>query len=195
MVVWPSDPPFRVEPWSQLAQGGSSNVSLLHLTSHTGTHVDAPSHFIPGAASVDQVDPQLLVGPARLFNLEGERTISLSALHGLDLAGVSRALFRTRNSYHLQDEDFWPEFTYLTEEGARFLVERGASLVGVDYLSIEAYQNPDHPTHRILLGAGVVVIEGLDLSQVEAGDYELMCLPLKLKDADGAPTRVFLREL
>lgn len=157
--------------------------------------MDAPSHFIPRAASIGQVDPQLLVGPARLFNLEGERTISLSVLNRLNLAGISRALFRTQNSFRLQDEDFWPEFTYLTEEGAKFLVERGVRLVGVDYLSIEAYKNPGHPTHHILLGAGVVVIEGLDLSQVEDGDYELICLPLKLKDGDGAPTRVFLREL
>jgi arylformamidase len=195
MAVWPGDAPVAVEEFSALAAGGSSNLSLLRLGSHTGTHVDAPRHFIDGAAGVDTISPDVLTGPIRLFQLPGVESIDWSVLEGLDLDGVSRLLLGTGNSALLGKRPLSMDYAFITADAARYLVERGIRLVGIDYLSIEEHGTAAHPVHRALLGAGIVIVEGLNLAGVPAGDYELMCLPLKLKDADGAPARVFLKEM
>jgi arylformamidase len=195
MAVWPGDAPVAVETFSALAAGGSSNLSLLRMGSHTGTHVDAPCHFIEGAAGVDAISPDILTGPARLFQLPEVKRIDRSVLEGLALEGVSRLLLGTGNSALLGKRPLSMDYVFVTGDAAGYMVEKGVSLVGIDYLSIEEHGTVGHPVHHALLGAGVVVVEGLDLAGVPSGDYELMCLPLKLKDADGAPARVFLREM
>ena len=181
MLVWPGNPPVAIDTVKSIAQGGSSNVSLLHIGTHTATHVDAPGHFIPGRA--------------RLFQLPDAHHIDRSLLGGLELTGVERLLLGTRNSALLGQRQVEVDYAFVSEDAARYLVDTGIKLVGVDYLTIDEYQKEGRPAHHILLGAGVVIVEGLNLTGVPPGDYELMCLPLKIKDADGAPARVFLREM
>ncbi|MFC2018366.1 cyclase family protein [Chloroflexota bacterium] len=194
MPVWPGDAPLSIETVKSIAQGHSSNVSLLHLGSHSATHVDAPRHFLPDAPGVDAISPQVLIGRARLLQLTDCHHIDAELLEGLDLRGVERLLIGTRNSALLGQPEIG-DYAYVSADAARYLVRIGLKLVGIDYLSIEEYHNDGHPTHHILLGAGIVIIEGLDLARVPPGDYELFCLPLKIKDADGAPARVFLRQI
>ena len=195
MLNWPGNPQVTIDTIKSIDQGSSSNVSMLHIGTHTATHVDAPRHFIPGAPGIDSIKPEVLLGKARLFQITETNHIDRKLLKGLDLQGVTRLLLGTRNSALLKQSQHEPDFTFVAADAARYLVEAGIKLVGVDYLSIEEYQKEGRPTHNILLGAGVVIVEGLDLAGVPPGDYELICLPLKLKDADGAPARVFLREV
>jgi arylformamidase len=196
LPTYPGNPPFRLEPVKRVARGDSSNVSALNLGTHTGTHVDAPRHFFDDGLGVDRLPLDVLVGPARLVHFGGVAAISADLLQNLDLRGVTRLLLRTDNSarWAAGGASFNPGFVYLADDGAELLVERGIRLVGVDYLSVERFKAPGAPTHHALLGHGVVVVEGLDLSSTAAGDYEMMCLPLKIAEADGAPARVILRQ-
>jgi len=195
MVVYPGNAPVRIEEVKSIDAGGSSNVSLLHIGSHTSTHVDAPRHYLPDGVGVDAIKPEVLVGKARVFQLGDIPLIDEGLLGGLDLEGVERVLFGTGNSLLLQHGHMHLDYAYLTGAAAQYLVNCGVRLVGVDYLSIEEYKKPGRPAHHTLLQAGVVIVEGVCLADVPAGDYELLCLPLKLKDADGAPARVLLREI
>ena len=189
MVVYPGDPPVRIERTSAIADGAEANVSRGELGLHTGTHVDAPLHFIDGAPGVDALAPDVLVGRAHVVDATGvEAELDAAALERLDLpAGAARLLFKTRNSRLWERSSFAEDFVRFTADGGRFLVERGVRLVGIDYLSVG---DPD--AHRALLGAGVVALEGLDLRAVEPGAYRLLCLPLRIVGADGAPARALL---
>ena len=195
MLAWPGQPQVAMDTVKSIAQGGSSNVSLFHIGTHTATHVDAPRHFISGAPGIDSIGPEVLLGPARLFQLPEAHHIDRNLLERLDLKGIERLLFGTRNSTLLKQRQFEQDYAFISEDAARYLVDMGIRLVGVDYLSVDQYQDKTRPAHHTLLGAGVVIVEGLDLTGVPAGDYELFCLPLKIKDGDGAPARVFLREI
>jgi arylformamidase len=195
LPAYPGNPPFELVPVKRIARGDSSNVSALHLGTHTGTHVDAPRHFFDAGIGVDRLPPDVLVGPARLAHFPHVRAVTAELMQDLDLSGVTRLLLRTDNSNGWAGASrFNQDFVYLAEDGARLLVDRGVRLVGVDYLSVERFKAPGAPTHHALLAAGVVVVEGLDLSAAPPGDYELMCLPLKIGDGDGAPARVLLRQ-
>ena len=195
MPVWPGNPQVALDTVKAISKGGSSNVSLLHVGTHTATHVDAPRHFIEGAPGVDSIQPEVLVGPARLFQLPEISRVDRQVLESLELQGVTRVLFGTRNSALLKRGQIDMHYASISADAARYIVERGIKLVGLDYLSVEEYQKEGRPAHHTLLEAGIVIIEGLYLADVPPGDYELICLPLKLKDADGAPARVVLREL
>lgn len=195
MPIYEGDPGVNVEPWSQLAKGDSANVSFLHFGAHTGTHVDAPAHFIEGAPKIDSLPLDLLIGPARVIRVPDDRLeIDPDFLGRCDLKDVTRILFHTRNSAFWQS-GFRKDFTHLLPEAAELLVARGIRLVGNDYLSVEKFHSGHHRTHLTLLRNGVVIVEGLNLSDVPAGDYELICLPLKIAEGagDGAPARVVLR--
>jgi arylformamidase len=192
MLLYPGSPPFSVEQYRSISSGDTSNNSRFSMGTHVGTHVDAPGHYVDGGPGIDMVDPAILIGPCRVFDLAGKQ-ISAAVLRGLDMAGVTRALFRTPSSDDLADPEFNPDFAHVTGDGAEYLAEMGVKLVGVDYLSLDRYKAPGHPAHHTLLGAGVAVIEGVVLSGVEPGDYELICCPLKIAGAEAAPTRVFLR--
>lgn len=193
--TYPGNPSFHVDPVRRIAQGASSNVSALYLGTHAATHVDAPRHFFDDRPGVDALPLETLIGPARVVHLPGRDPITADRLRVFDLAGVTRLLVRTGNSDLWSRSEFATDYAGVTEDGARFLVESGMALVGVDYLSVECYKTPGAPAHHVLLGHGAAVVEGLDLSGVEPGDYELICLPLRIADGDGAPARVVLRTM
>jgi arylformamidase len=189
MPVWEGDPGFSIEQVVSLAAGGDANVSRISCGVHTGTHVDAPRHFIEGAAGVETLAVEALVGPAVVVDARFvEQEIDAAALERIGLPDCERVLFRTRNSELWTRDGFTLDFVSIAPDAATVLVERGVRLAGIDYLSVGSPE-----THRILLGANVVCLEGLDLRNVEPGDYELFCGPLKLVGSDGAPARVLLR--
>lgn len=198
--VYTGDPKIEITQAAAISSGDPANVSLLHFGAHTGTHVDAPAHFIEGAAKVESLSLDVLVGPARVVGIpDSVREITAGHLSTLDLSGVTRLLFRTRNSAFWADAEsgFRTDFTYLAPDAAHALVKSGVQLVGIDYLSIERFNSEKFAAHMILLSSEVVIVEGLDLREVAPGDYELVCLPLKIADGsgDGAPARAILRTL
>lgn len=195
MIIWPGDPSFSIDSIYSIAEGDSSNVSLLHIGSHTGTHIDAPSHFIKNASGVDSINPNALMGSARLIQLPKAKQLNRKLLEEFNLKGIRRLLIGTGNSALLKKEQVDTNYAYITEDAASYLVELGIKSLGIDYLSIEEFKNEGHPVHNILLSAGIVIIEGLYLNDVPPGNYELICLPLKIKDGDAAPARAFLREV
>jgi arylformamidase len=234
-VTWPGDPVFHREAAASILDGDSCNVSQISMGSHSGTHIDAPSHYFEGAASIDQLLLETLVGEALVVDLtrSGESTgeaggesagrragepnyaennsgnanicaksiivessdmkIAASDLEQIDLNGITRLLLKTPNSSLYARNCFTERYAYLTPDAAKYLVESGIGLVGIDYLSIDPPECSD--AHLILLEAGVVILETIDLSGVESGRYELLCLPLKIEGSDGAPARALLRRL
>lgn len=197
MPTWPGEQGPRVEPLKRLARGDSSNVSVVTLGDHTGTHVDPPVHFIEGGAPVDALSLDALVGPCQVVSYHEDEHISGKWLDGSAISpGTQRVVFKTRNSARWADPaaPFDKDFIALDETAAHWLVARGVKLVGIDYLSIEPFGSGKigHPVHVALLRAGVVIVEGLDLHEVMPGIYEIVCAPLKIADGTGSPARVFL---
>ena len=194
MVVYPGDPPVKIERKSTINKNDAkSNLSRYSFGSHTGTHVDAPFHFIENGITVDKLPLELLVGRARVVEVTAPR-IDESVLEEFDFTPDARVLFKTRNSYLWSQKNFVEDYVYITPGAARSLVSQGIKVIGIDYLSVEKYGVETFDTHLIFLNAGTLIIEGLDLREIEPGDYELICLPLKVKDGDGAPARVVLRQ-
>lgn len=198
LLTWPSDPDAVVERAKKIEAGDSSNVSELRLGSHTGTHVDPPVHFLPGEGGVDSIPLDVFYGPAVVADLtDVEGPIGAERLSDLDLdAAVERLLLKTTNSdiWKQPRPEFPEKYVSLGLDGAEWAVDRGLRLVGIDFLSIEVAVNGDHPVHRTLLGGGAIIVEGLNLGEVEPGEYLLSCLPLKILDGDGAPARAALIE-
>jgi arylformamidase len=198
LLTWPGDPAVDVVPRLELAKGDPANVSELRIGTHTGTHVDPPVHFVPGAAGIDRVALDTLVGDAVVADARGlEGPMGPPELEKLSIPeGIKRVLIRSDNSdlwRHLPTE-FPDGYVCLNPEGARWVVDRGIELIGVDFLSVEQKGTPGHPTHHALLENGVVIVEGLDLGDVEPGRYLLVVLPLKIVDGDGGPARAILIE-
>jgi len=197
--TYPSDPKIDIKPWSELDRGDAANVSLLHFGAHSGTHVDAPAHFIAGGSKVEALPLESLMGKATVVELPPDMmAINADFISNNCNQASERILFKTRNSsfWNNPEEGFRTDFTYLEPEAARCLTEMGMRLVGIDYLSIEQFKSEKHETHRILLAKGVVILEGLDLRNVPAGGYELICLPLRIAGGSGdeAPARAVLRK-
>ena len=195
LPVWPGDPGVELTQTESMDKGGQVNVTRMNLGVHTGTHVDAPHHFLNDGRTVEQLPLEALVGPCYVVQLpDGVEAITSEVLDRTEITrDMKRVLFGTRNS-HLWSKGetkFQTDFVAITEDGAEWLVERGVQLVGVDYLSVAPYDDST-PTHEVLLKAGVVVVEGLNLSKVMRGFYELYCLPLKIAGSDGAPARAIL---
>jgi len=196
--IYAGDPTVTVNAAKSIAGGDTANVSQLTFGVHTGTHVDAPNHFIEGTRRVHELDPQKLIGPCRVVQVP-EDVVAIEPEHVGSLDGVSRVIFRSRNSafWSHPEAGFRKDFTYITPATAKLLVDNGIVLVGIDYLSIEKSGSPGHPVHVTLLEKEVVILEGVDLREVPAGDYDLICMPLKYEGGggDGSPARVFLKEL
>jgi arylformamidase len=193
--VWPGDPPVVLEPLTRVEDGDVAAVSRLALGTHTGTHVDPPAHFLRAATTVDDLPLDVLIGPAVVADLTSGAPIDGARLGALGVpAATTRLLLKTRPAADVSagsPADVGETGT-LTPDGAEWLVARGVRLVGADTLSIEPVSD-DYPVHRILLGAGVIIVEGLDLSAAAPGEYELVCLPLRITGGDGAPARAVLR--
>ncbi|HEY5974825.1 MAG TPA: cyclase family protein [Geobacteraceae bacterium] len=192
LPVYPGDPPVTCERFGSLERGDPANVTRLVMTTHTGTHLDAGRHLAADGETVDRIALSLLMGRAVVVELPGIREISAYQLHRLPLKGYKRVLLKTDNSKLWSRPGFVPDYAHLTADGAEYLLAAGVRLVGIDYLSVERWEG-DGALHRQLLGGGAVILEGLDLSAVTPGEYELICLPLKVRDGDGAPARAVLR--
>lgn len=193
MLYWPDDPPVRIGLSLSIAAGDPANVTKLSISAHTGTHMDAPRHFIADGAGIDALPLEATIGPARVIEIADREVVSAEELAGHDLGAGERILLRTRNSEReWWSEDFDPGFVHIEPEAAELIAAAGVRIVGVDYLSVGGMES-GAATHRALLGAGVWIIEGLDLTGVEAGEYELICLPLRVVGSDGAPARALLR--
>ena len=192
-LVYPGNPEIDISLQQAVAKGASANVSTIRFGSHTGTHADAARHFFDDGQSVDKIPLERLIGPALLVSF-GDAVLSVGAAelrqHGVK--GHKRILIRTRNSALLSQKEFVKDYTYLAPDGAQYLVDLGVELVGVDYLSIEQFHSGHHHTHRTLLGHSVVIVEGLDLSAPPPGEYQFICLPLRIEGCDGAPARAVL---
>ena len=193
LPTYPGNPPFELQALKRIAEGGSSNVSRLVLGTHTGTHVDAPKHFIDDAAGVDALQLDLLIGRTRVIAVDKRGGITADELAAAGLREDIRVLFKTPNSALWNSGGFHEDYTHLTEGAARYLVDQGVKVVGIDYLSVEQFKKAGAPAHRALLGSGVIIIEGLNLSEADPGMYEMYCLPLRVAGADGAPARVLLK--
>jgi len=197
MVHWPGDPEPRFERISDLEHGAEANVTLCRMTAHTGTHMDAPNHFLAGESGMDEFPLEVGIGRARVVTLRPEiRAIGAADLKDCGIRAGERVLFKTGNSNRRwHDRRFQPDFAALNASGAAFLKDAGVLLVGVDYLSIGLYEADGAETHRILLGARIWIVEGLDLAEVGEGEYDMVCLPLRMQGCDGSPARVALRPL
>lgn len=194
LPTWPGDPAIKLERIHKIEEGANSNVSRMEMGVHTGTHVDAPYHFLQGGKTIEQLPMRVLTGRAYVLHLPEVETITAAVLQQAEIPPrTRRLLFRTRNSDYWKhgEKTFQTKFVGITADGAEFLVKRGVKLIGVDYLSVAPYKQ-SRPTHEILLKAGVVIVEGLDLSEISQGRYTLFCLPLKLAGSDGAPARAIL---
>ncbi len=196
LPVWPGDPPVRLTQPSHLERGDICTITRLDMGAHTGTHLDAPAHFIRGGATAESLSLDVLIGPALVVDARGRGHVTANVLETLVIPpGVQRLLLHTDNSAIWQRGEmaFVEQFTAITADGAQWLVDHGIRLVGIDYLSVGSFDD-GIPTHQILLDAGVIAVEGLNLSAIEPGDYQLICLPIKLGGSDGAPCRAVLIE-
>jgi arylformamidase len=189
--VYPGDPRVRIEPVTRLSCGDAANVSRITMSTHSGTHLDPPRHYSDNGISVDRIPLSILMGQALVVEIPAIKAITADELRRFPIRGEERLLLKTANSLFWSDPAFCCDYSYLTPDGARFLVDSGVKLVGIDYLSVERFDG-DGDVHRILLENGVVILEGLNLGGVVGGSYELVCLPLKISEGDGAPARAIL---
>jgi arylformamidase len=194
-LVYPGNPEIVIEPQQAISKGAGANVSRITFGSHTGTHVDAAKHFFDGGQTVDQIALERLIGPALVISVDDSlMSVTASDLGHHDLGNHKRVLIRTRNSSFIHEAEFHRDYTYLAPDGAEYLVSKGIELVGVDYLSIEQFRSGHHRTHRTLLEKNVAIVEGLNLGAVAPGEYDFICLPLRLEGLDGAPARAVVME-
>ena len=194
MVHWPDNPPVSIERMLDIERGDVANVSKLSLGAHSGTHIDAPLHFFRTGNGLDAMPLTATIGRARVIEIRDPESIKPVELRPYQIQRGERVLFKTRNSTRCwHTDDFVEDFVYISQEAARYLVVQQVQTIGVDYLSVGGFFTDGVETHHALLEAGIWIIEGLNLSGIEPGIYELICLPLKIEDADGAPARAILR--
>lgn len=198
LPIYEGDPKVLISVASSIAEGAPANVSKMCFGVHSGSHVDAPNHFIEGARRVDALDLDKLIGPCRVVEID-HNAPSIGPEHLEPARGAERVLFKTRNStfWNSGSKAFRTDFTYIEPEAARLLAAVPVKLVGIDYLSVEKFGSVDFAVHHTLLEKEIVILEGIDLNDVPAGEYELICLPMKYRGGtgDGAPARCILRQL
>lgn len=195
-LVYPGNPPIAITPQQSIAAGATANVSSVVFGSHTATHVDAAKHFFDDGQTIDDLPLDRLIGRAVVLEFADDvMQIGVKELQGQPIGGAKRVLLKTRNSALLEQAEFARNYTFLAPDGAELLAEKGVELVGIDYLSIEQFHSGHHRTHRTLLERRIVIVEGLQLGGVAPGEYDFICLPLRLAGIDGAPARAVLLEL
>lgn len=193
-IVWPGDPAIRMTRRLNMDHGDVCNLTCLELSAHSGTHLDAPGHFLSGGTGVDTLDLNVLVGPVLVVEAHGVDHITADLFQTLNIGpDTERVLVRTKNSdrWAAGETKFFTQYVALTPDAAKWLVDHNIKLIGVDYLGVAPFDDPV-PTHQALFEAGVIVVEGLNLSRIASGNYHLVCLPLKIEGCDGAPARAIL---
>jgi arylformamidase len=196
MMSWPDQPGVDVSKLMSIDKGDASNVSKLQLSVHTGTHMDAPLHFLPGGNDITTVPLEEVIGRTRVVEINDVESIKADDVRDIGLTKGHRILFKTANSKRRWDAaPFDPDFVYLSTDAARLLAEKQVSCVGIDYPSIAGYKKNEKPVHEILLTAGIWIIEGLYLADVSAGEFEMIALPLKIQGSDGSPARVVIKKV
>ena len=194
MVHWPTDPSVRIERIADMDQGAVCNVSKVEMCAHVGTHMDGLNHFIKDGAPLDTVPFDAVIGPCRIIEIKDTDSVKRDELKKHNLRKGERILLKTRNSKRQWwDEDFDTRFIHISKDAAQHMVERNIRTIGIDYLSVGGYERDGVECHQVLLGAGVWIIEGLNLTKVKPGKYDLICLPVKIRNSDGAPARAILR--
>ena len=196
--IYAGDAPMKFDFLKDMRKGDALTLSAYSLGAHSGTHIDAPMHFVRDGATIDQVSLEALIGPARVIDIaDGVAAIDAAELNRHDWRGAERVLFRTRSSLRgwMSSSTFHHDFTYIAPDAAQLLADAGVKLVGIDYISAEQFGAPAPMTHRILLGRGIPIVEGLSLMNVPAGDYEAIILPIKVGGHEAAPARAVLRAL
>jgi len=195
MVRWPGDPEIRKEPFRDMERGDVCNFSSLAFGSHTGTHMDAPLHFIRGGRTLDKMPLDATIGPCRVIEIKDKESVKVAEIEKQRIKAGERILFKTRNSSKAwKTDNFDEDFVYISKEAAAFLAKAKIQTVGIDYLSVGGFRKDGVETHHALLGAGIWIIEGLNLAKIRPGKYELNCLPIKILGSDGAPARARLRQ-
>ena len=189
--AWPERMPFTLGYDTKIEDNAEANNTYFQMSSHFGTHIDAPSHFIASGDTIDAIPLSLLIGPCRVYEPSCKIAVSKSDIRNLDFHQVERVIFKTANSKRIHDHEFHRDYIGIDISAARFLVQKGIKVLGTDYYSV-ALLSEASEVHRIFLGSGVVLLEGLDLSQVEGGDYKLIALPMKIVGAEASPARVLL---
>ena len=192
MLTYPGDPFFSIERRFAIENGDGFNLSLLSLTTHTGTHIDAPVHYLDGARTIEVAPLDILIGPGIVLDMRGVNIIDRGILENSALTDEKRVFFKTDNSLKIKEPEIHHNYTYIDDSGAGLLIERGVKLVGIDYLSVDRIDDEDAPAHRILLSSGTFIVEGLDLLDAPIGACQIYCLPLKIESGDGAPARVLI---
>ena len=191
-LVYPGDPPLEMQPLCRIGPGAAFNMLRLSWTTHILTHLDAPLHFLEGGSGVDRIPPRRLIGKALVVEVNGP---SVQPEHIPPSAKGLNLLFRTRHSGPWNAEEYDSDHVYISRDAAEAMADREVNLGGIDYLSVDRFGDEEYPAHRILLGRGVLILEGLDLSAAPAGSYTLVALPLKIAAGDGSPVRaVLIRE-
>ena len=195
LPVWPGNPFVDLTPVQSFPQGDEVTISKLSLGAHTGTHMDAPLHFIRAGKTIDEVPLEIGLGRARVIEIENREVITPEELERHATQAGERLLFKTYNSARdlFAKDDFTEDYVYISTEAGAYLADKGVMLVGVDYVSVGGYQKNAPEVHRALLGGGVWIVEGLELSQISPGEYDLLCLPLKLRGLEASPVRALLR--
>lgn len=195
MTRWPDDPPVSISRIEEIGiNGAEANVTKISTTAHVGTHIDAPLHFVPGGMDIASIPLEKLIGPAKVIQVKNSKEISLEDVQGVSIEEGDRVLFRTSNSeMEWEHQPFTDDYVYLSTDVARLLAEKKINCVGIDYLSLGSKEN-DPEVHRLMLGSNIIIIEGLKLRDIAPGEYEMICLPLKIKDSDGGPSRVIIRK-
>ena len=194
MVHWPTDPSVRIERFADMDKGAVCNVSKMDMCAHAGTHMDGLNHFIQDGGPLDTVPFDALIGPCRVIEIKDADSVKPAELKQHKIPKGERILFKTRNSKrNWWEEHFDPKFIHISHAAAEHLVDCGIRTVGIDYLSVGGYQRDGVECHQVILGAGIWIIEGLNLRQVKPGKYDLICLPVKIRNGDGAPARAILR--
>lgn len=196
LPVWPGDPTVSLTKTMSISKGDNCNLTRIEMGSHAGTHIDAPYHFINDGSTVDAITIETFIGPCLVIEMDSEALIEETDLRKYNLDGYLRILIKTKNSklWSKNVRSFDPNYVAVGIDAAQYLAERNIKLIGIDYLSIEAFHSDGSPVHKLLLKNNIIILEGLNLSGVKAGVYELICMPLNLHNCDGSPARVLLRE-